>query len=90
MNQLEISGVSDKKEIIKRINKFRLENKDNWYQVSVQYGDIFTYQLKVWDTWVQIGRKVFTDTGEVAHNYPSEMELNVGEFKSYLDRFIQK
>lgn len=86
-HSLEIRYITDKAEAIKEINKFRLANKNKWYQVEVEY-EGFTYQMKIFNTWAQIARKRFTDSGELVHNYPSPMELKVKEFKEYLNKFI--
>ena len=86
MNELTIKDTS-KEEAIKQINKFRLQNKNKWYQIAVFIGR-YKYELKIYGTWVQIGRKRFSDSLEIVHNYPSSMDINVKEFKEYLNKFI--
>jgi hypothetical protein len=77
----------DKADIIKTFNKHRRASKNEWYQVEVQYG-IFTYQFKCWETWCQIARKTFTDTGERIHNNPNCGDQSVKQFTDYLHTFI--
>jgi hypothetical protein len=86
MEQLTIKNTS-KEEAIKQINKFRLQNKNSWYQVSIFLGR-FKYELKIYNTWTQIGRKRFVDTNNLVGNCPSDMDLNIKEFKEYLSNFI--
>ena len=87
MNTLKLNLEIGKKQVIKQVNKFRLSNKNKWYQIEVTTNN-FIYQLKVFGTWVQIGKKRFLDTKELIHNYPSNMDISVKEFKEYLTRFI--
>jgi len=86
MEQLTIKNKTTE-EVVKAINKFRLENKNKWYQVEVTFSRK-KYKLKVYNTWVQIGRKYFTDTNELIHDYPSPMDMNITEFKKYLSNFL--
>lgn len=65
-------------QLIKDINKIRLNNKNKWYYYTNRNLGI---ELKAFDTWIQILRI----NGK---NYPSVMELTVGEFKKHLKRTL--
>jgi len=86
MNTLKIENTT-KEEAIKQINKFRLQNKNKWYQIYVFIGR-YKYEFKIYGTWVQIGRKRFSNSLEFIHDYPGNMDINVREFKEYLNKFI--
>ena len=66
------------KQLIKDINTIRLNNKNKWYYYTNKDLGI---ELKAFDTWIQI----FRVKGK---NYPSVMELAVGEFKSHIKRVL--
>ena len=84
MNTLTIN-TSDKEDAIKQINAFRLENKNRWYQIELNY-DTHVYKMKIYNTWVQIFRKV--KDGNILWNDSSAMDIKVGEFKKYLQEKI--
>lgn len=86
MQQLKL-GYMPVKDVINAINKHRLSNKGSWYQVEVVF-PMYTYRLKCYNTWAQIGRKIYTDTGVVLYNDSSSMDISVGEFKDYLKGLI--
>jgi len=88
MEQLIIKGKT-KEEAIKEINKFRLANKNKWYQVELELGR-HKYKMKIYNTWAQISRKYFLDTMEFIHDYPSGMDLKVNEFKNYLNEYLNR
>lgn len=87
MNTLELNGANlSKKEIIKAINKHRLNNKNKWYKVEIKYLP-FTYKLKAFNTWVQLA---YIYEGEhLKSNNSSMMDQTVTQFKNYLDNLIQ-
>lgn len=87
MNTLKLNGANlNKKEIIKAINKHRLNNKNKWYQVEINYSP-FVYKLKAYDTWVQLA---YIYEGEsLKSNNGSTMDQTVTQFKNYLDNLIQ-
>jgi hypothetical protein len=85
MDTLKINEAS-KDEAIKKINKFRLENKNSWYQVELTYSP-YVYKMKIYNTWVQL---FYCYKGEeLLYNSPSVMDLNIGDFKNFLQRAIQ-
>ena len=87
MNTLKLNGANlNKKEIIKAINKHRLNNKNRWYQVEI-ICSTYIYKLKAFNTWVQLA---YCYDGEyLKSNDSSVMEQTVTEFKNYLDNLIQ-
>lgn len=80
MNTLKIES-NDKNEVVKLINKFRLENKNKWYQIDLTFNG-FTYKMKAYNTWVQLNYKYQND--KLLYNNPSSMDINITEFKNYL------
>jgi len=78
MKTLVIENETNKEEIIKRINKFRLENKNNWYQLDITYTPN-RYLVKAFNTSIQIFKEANRNI-----NYGGIYDLNVSEFKSYL------
>tara|TARA_S200002703_G_C3761872_1_gene234510 strand:+ start:691 stop:999 length:309 start_codon:yes stop_codon:yes gene_type:complete len=102
MNHLKIT-TANKVEAIKQINKFRLSNKGQWFAVMISPKNItqkdivsflenpenqinYVYRFKIFDTWVQVVRKYGKDR---MFEYSSEMDLNVTEFKQYLNKIIE-
>tara|TARA_R110000851_G_scaffold308761_1_gene467799 strand:- start:1644 stop:1901 length:258 start_codon:yes stop_codon:yes gene_type:complete len=77
---------TNKNEAIKKINAFRLENKNKWYQVELNYNP-FIYKMKVYNTWVQLF--YCYEGNELKYNNPSEMDMKVGEFKNFLQNSIK-
>ncbi len=69
-----------KEEAIKLINKVRLSNKNNWYQINLNYKDE-VYNIKAYDTWVQI----FTDNTY----YSNCMDESVTKFKEHLSKVLK-
>ncbi len=86
METLTIKNTT-KEDAIKQINKFRLQNKNRWYQISLFLGR-YKYEMKVYNTWVQIGRKRDKETNYLHYDHPSAMDLNIKQFKEYLNTFI--
>lgn len=74
-------------EVVKEINKARLRNKNQWFQVEV-FMEEYKYQFKIFNTWAQIGRKRWINTGQLVYNDPNCMDQKVSEFKEYLSKFI--
>ena len=82
METIKIAQVIDKQEIINRVNKHRLANKNNWYQAEVYYNG-YIYKIKAYNTWIQILRKVSMN-GSIIYNESSSMDISVGKFKDFL------
>ena len=74
METLTIKQSNNIKETVQKINKFRLENKNSWYQVHISDRDV---KLKMFDTWVQVQTKPLFCTG---------MDMNPTEFKNNLTK----
>ena len=70
-----------KEEAIKLINKTRLSNKNNWYQINLNYKDK-VYNIKAYDTWLQI----FTDK---TFNYSNCMDESTTKFKEHLSNVLK-
>lgn len=84
METLKLNTI-DKNEGIKQINKFRLQNKNKWFQVEYKYSP-YTYKMKIYNTWIQLLYKYEGD--KLINNNPSSMDLNVTEFKDHLQNSI--
>jgi len=83
-----LSIVSDNtNEIIKQVNKFRLENKNNWYQLDIIHNG-HQFKGKMFNTWAQIFRK-YKD-GKCLYDSPSPMDMKIGDFKEWLTKSITK
>ncbi len=85
MNTLKLDSSVSKDEAIKLINKFRLANKNKWYQVELQYAP-YTYKMKCYNTWVQLNYQY--EGGKLNYNNPSGMDMSAGQFKGYLQDVI--
>lgn len=85
MNTIKINSLTGKDDIIKQVNKFRLENKNKWYQVEIKYSPN-RYKLKCFNTWVQIA---IIETPEKTIQDSSNMDISVKEFKNYLQNLIR-
>ena len=86
MNTLKINNDVPKNEVIKLINKFRLQNKNKWYQVELHYSP-YIYKMKIYNTWVQLCYQ--TKDGIILNNNPSIMDMNISQFKDYLNNVIK-
>ncbi len=73
---------SNPTELTEHINKFRLENKNQWFQVSATVAGCPTVSLKIYGTWIQIAR--WTDSDGHTRNFPTGMDRTVGQFKADL------
>ena len=72
METLTIKQSNNIKETVQKINKFRLENKNSWYQVHIVDKDI---KLKCFDTWIQLSTKpLFSTCGDMT---PTEFKNNL-------------
>ena len=85
MKTLKISNETNKEEIIKQINNFRLKNKNNWYQIELKYSN-YTYKMKIYNTWIQIARVYEND--KLLFNKSSCMDQKIKEFKQFLNSLI--
>lgn len=72
-------------EIIKEANKFRLENKNNWYQLQITCNN-YTHKIKAFNTWVQICR-TYKDE-KLLHNDSSVMDMKPTQFKQYIKSIL--
>ena len=72
--------------IIKEINKFRLQNKNKWYQIELHFNE-YLYKMKCFDTWVQLNYIIQNDN--ILYNEPSAMDLTPSKFKQYLNDIIR-
>ena len=79
---------TNKDQIIKQINQYRLDNKNHWYQFNINYGGV-TFKGKCYNTWVQILYCYDNLTGGLKYKDSSPMELNVRQFNSYLNNAIK-
>jgi len=78
------SNILYKEIIIKEINKFRLKNKNKWYQVEVRLNN-YQYRMKCYGTWVQLNY-IYEDDGQnfIICNDGSAMDISTENFKKYL------
>lgn len=75
-----------REELIKDINKTRLENKNNWYYFKANFKNNIL-EFKAFDTWVQRLDVYQEDSnGNLFKNFSdsSPMELSVKDFKSWV------
>ena len=80
MNTFSINN-NNPKEIIKQVNKFRLDNKNNWYQLQITCNN-YTHKIKAFGTWLQICR---TYKGEkLLYNNSSSMDITPTQFKEHI------
>lgn len=80
-----ITTITDKKEVIKLINKTRLENKNKWFQISLYFNG-YNYEMKIYNTWVQLCY-VYKEN-KFFYNNPSSMDMNIKSFKEFLNNII--
>lgn len=86
MTTLKINTIINKDNIIKEINKFRLQNKNKWYQIELHFNE-YLYKMKCFDTWVQLNYIIQNDN--ILYNEPSSMDLTPSKFKQYLNDIIR-
>ena len=85
METLRIT-TSNKEEAIKQINKFRLSNKNTWYQIELNYC-AYVYKMKIYDTWIQIFMQC--ENNIINYNTSGAMDINIKEFKETLNNLIK-
>ena len=85
MNTLQITVPTRKEDIIKQANKFRLANKNKWYQLEIHYSPN-VYKIKAYNTWLQIIRT--ERDGQVISNSSGVMDITATQFKQSLDSII--
>jgi len=78
MKTLIIEKNESTKETVKLINSFRLENKNNWYQINIINLGI---KLKCFNTWIQISTKPI---------FSNAMDMSIKDFKNNLELGINK
>lgn len=81
-----IVNKTDKTEVIKLINKFRLQNKNKWHQISLAFNG-YNYEMKCFNTWIQICN-VYKNN-KLISTEASAMELTPTNFKQYLNNLIR-
>ena len=77
----------NKKATIKKINKFRLDNRNSWYQVEI-IDDNYTHVIKAFNTWIQICR-TYRNNNFLFDN-PTAMDISVTEFKKHIETTLNK
>lgn len=75
----------NKKETIRKINKFRLENKNLWYQVEITDGKQ-VHKIKAFNTWIQICR-TYRNNNFIFDN-PTAMDITPTEFKKHIETIL--
>tara|TARA_R100000951_G_scaffold115320_1_gene123036 strand:+ start:899 stop:1156 length:258 start_codon:yes stop_codon:yes gene_type:complete len=85
METLRIT-TTNKEEAIKEINKFRLSNKNNWYQIELNYSP-YVYKMKIYNTWIQIFMQCENNT--INYNTSGPMDINIKQFKEKLSNLIK-
>lgn len=75
----------NKKATIREVNKFRLENRNLWYQVEI-IDDNYTHLIKAFNTWVQICR-TYRNNNFIFDN-PSAMDISVTQFKKHIETIL--
>lgn len=73
---------TDVNELVKQVNKVRLANKNNWYQVSFENetsGQLT--RIKCYNTWIQLSEKPL---------FSNAMDMKIKEFKENLNRGLTK
>jgi len=72
-------------EIVKEANKFRLQDKNNWYQLQITCNN-YTHKIKAFGTWLQICR-TYKDEN-LLHNNPSCMDITPTQFKQHIKSIL--
>ena len=67
---------NEKNEALKLINKIRLTNKNKWYFIELNYKNK-TYQIKAFNTWLQIFRN-----GKV--DYSNCTDQSIKQYKEHI------
>jgi len=84
MNTLKIE-TNVIEEAIKQINSFRLQNKNKWYQIDLNFNG-FNFKMKIYNTWVQLNYKYKDE--KLLYNDSSGMDQSITEFKDYLKKSL--
>lgn len=74
-------------DMIKKINKVRRENKDKWVCIEAN-SNFYQYQIKLYNTWVQLITKVDNATKDVLWRDGSAMDMNVKQFNNFLNKTL--
>ena len=81
-SDLDVIKFNTVDEFVNHVNKLRLKNKGKWVVFNCELNDT-RFELKFYNTWVQIFRKVG------GRNMPSEMEMNPTYFKNWLKEHME-
>jgi hypothetical protein len=77
-----INKNSNSTEIAKQVNKVRLSNKNNWYQITFENETTGEKtRLKIYNTWIQLTEKPVFSTG---------MDATPTQFKNNIQNGISK
>ena len=87
MKTLRIS-TTNKEEAIKLINNFRLQNKNKWYQIHLEYSP-YIYKFKIYNTWIQLCYQIDNSTMKVVNTFDGRMDINIKQFKNTLSDIIR-
>jgi len=85
METLRIT-TTNKEDAINEINKFRLSNKNKWYQIELNYSP-YVYKMKIYNTWIQIFMQCENNT--INYNTSAAMDINIKQFKETLNNLIK-
>jgi|TARA_R110001592_G_scaffold151176_9_gene377474 hypothetical protein len=83
MNEITEITCSAVDEAVKKLNKIRLNNKDSWVFAFVNLNGL-EFKFKFYNTYIQIAENPDGLRGNAG------MEMDVGQFKSYLLNFLKK
>ena len=84
METLKIKN-ENTKETVNKVNSFRLQNKNNWFQVEIT-NNIYVHKIKAFNTWLQICR-TYKDE-KLLHNSPSGMDITPAQFKKHIEDIL--
>ena len=73
-------------EAIKQINKIRLANKNNWYQINLTFGTN-VFKFKMYDTWIQLGYKYDLNNNLIT-TFDNGMDRTIMQWKTDLAKVI--
>jgi len=82
MNEITQITSSTVEDAVKKLNETRLENKDCWVFAFVDLNGL-NFKFKFYNTYIQIAENPDGLRGS------SVMDINVGQFKSYLSDFLK-
>lgn len=79
---LVIHTQSNPKEIAKQVNKVRLANKNNWYQITFEHDTTGEKtRLKCYNTWIQLSEKPV---------FPTVMDVKPTQFKMNIEQGVKE